>query len=54
MKNNPIRGPKEFIDGHWLYRFSTNGGLENFVGQEEISFKNKIVYICRVNGGFIR
>lgn len=50
----PVRGPKEYSEGDWLYRFSTSGGLENFVGQEEISFKNKTVYMCRINGGFIR
>ncbi len=50
----PVRGPKEFVDGDWAYRFSTSGGLENFVGQEEILLKDKIAYICRVNGGFIR
>lgn len=50
----PVRGPKEFLNGNWLYCFSTSGSLENFVGQEEISLKNKIVYICRISGGFIR
>lgn len=50
----PVRGPKEFIDGNWLYCFSSSGSLENFVGQEEISLKNKIVYICIISGGFIR
>ena len=50
----PVRGPAKFSDGKWGYRFSVNGGLENFTGQEEISLSGKIVYRCLVHGGFIR
>lgn len=50
----PVRGPAKFFNGEWSYRFSVNGGLENFAGQEEILLNEKIVYRCLIHGGLIR
>ena len=49
-----LRGPAEFQEGDWIYRFSSTGDLSNFSGQEEISLKGKIVYRCLVHGGFVQ
>ena len=50
----PVRGPEEFSDGEWTYKFSFNGNLGNFSGEEIIIFKGEIVYRCFVHGGFIK
>ncbi|MBI5803961.1 XRE family transcriptional regulator [Candidatus Pacearchaeota archaeon] len=52
--NVPVRGPSYFSYGEWTYKFSFDGDLGNFSGEESILFKNKIVYRCLVHGGFIR
>lgn len=50
----PVRGPAKFSNGEWTYQFTVHGGLENFVGEEEILLNAKIVYRCLIHGGFIR
>ena len=50
----PVRGPKEFSEGNWAYKFLVEGNLRNFLGKEEILFNGKIVYRCFIHGGFIR
>jgi hypothetical protein len=50
----PVRGPESFSEGDWNYRFSVEGGLENFSGQEEILLHGKTVYRCLIHGGFIQ
>ncbi|PIR44700.1 MAG: XRE family transcriptional regulator [Candidatus Vogelbacteria bacterium CG10_big_fil_rev_8_21_14_0_10_51_16] len=50
----PVRGPREFIEGDWSYRFSWKGDLANFTAGEEILLKDKVVYKCSLHGGFIR
>ena len=49
----PVRGPTKFSDVEWTYRFTADGGLENFAGQEEILLSGNIVYRCLIHGGFI-
>jgi len=49
----PVRGPKEFTDGKWEYKFIVNGGLDRFSGTEEILFKGSVVYRLSVQGGFL-
>ncbi len=51
--NIPVRGPKEFINGEWKYTFSTEGGLDNFTGIEEISKNNEVVCRLYCHGGMI-
>jgi hypothetical protein len=50
----PVRGPSNFVDNIWHYRFSVDGDLENFVGQEEILLNEKVVYRCLIHGGCIK
>lgn len=50
----PVRGPREFSDGKWTYRFTVKGGLENFLGEEEIFLDNEVVYRAYIHGGFIK
>ncbi len=39
----PVRGPKEFVNGDYLYTFSVDGDMENFVGIEKICKGNKLM-----------
>lgn len=50
----PVRGPAAFKGEGPEYRFNVFGGLENFVGTEEIYFDEKIVYRCSIHGGTIK
>ncbi|MCL4390221.1 MAG: DUF5680 domain-containing protein [Patescibacteria group bacterium] len=50
----PVRGPNEFTDGDWKYKFFADGDLARFSGAEEISLKDKVIYRCFVHGGFIQ
>lgn len=52
--DNPFRGPKEFVEGDYIYRDSNKGELGKFVGKETISFANEVVYSLHYFGGFIR
>ncbi|MBI2044176.1 XRE family transcriptional regulator [Candidatus Pacearchaeota archaeon] len=49
----PVRGPVTFSKGNKRYWFSVKGDLTNFNGLESISIDNRVVYRCRVHGGFI-
>ncbi|TYP51307.1 hypothetical protein LZ11_01902 [Thermosediminibacter litoriperuensis] len=51
---NPFRGPKEYIEGDYVYRDSNEGGLDRFKGKETISFAGKVVYSLNYCGGFVR
>jgi len=50
----PVRGPREFSDGDWRYRFSVDGDLSNFSGQEEILLRERTIYRLFLHGGLIR
>jgi uncharacterized protein DUF5680 len=49
----PVRGPREFSDGDWRYRFSVDGDLSNFSGQEEILLRERTIYRLLLHGGLI-
>lgn len=49
----PVRGLDGFSSGDWAYHFSVNGNLKRFFGQEEITFKDEVVYRCYIHGGYI-
>jgi len=49
----PVRGPGKFVEKEWEYRFSATGDLSNFIGKEEISRSEKVVYRLYIHGGFI-
>lgn len=51
---NSFRGPRNFIDGDWEYKYKQEGDIEEFHGYEEIHFKGKLVFIHRIIGGVIK
>ncbi len=52
-KNNPYRGPKEFIEGSFVYRNSPKGKIVVFSGKEEILKNGKVVYWAKYEGGLV-
>ena len=50
----PVRGPKEFVNGDYLYTFSVDGDMENFVGIEKICKGDKLIYELKCHGGTIK
>jgi hypothetical protein len=52
--DTPFRGPKEFVEGDYIYRDSNKGELGKFEGKETIFFVNRVVYSLSYSGGFIR
>lgn len=49
----PIRGPKFFQEGSFIYKNKTEGNLENFFGEEEILKKGKQIYKTNYSGGLV-
>jgi hypothetical protein len=49
----PLRGPKEFSENNWEYKFSAIGDLARFSGKEEIFYEGRLVYQLVIHGGFI-
>lgn len=49
----PVRGPKSYQDGDWEYNNSAKGGLERFVGTEEIHKAGVLIYKADYHGGHI-
>ena len=50
----PVRGPREFINGDYLYTFDVEGNMENFVGVEKICKGDKLIYELKCHGGIIK
>ena len=50
----PVRGPKEFINGDYLYTFDVEGNMENFIGTEQIYKDKKLIYELICHGGIIK
>jgi len=49
----PLRGPKVFQEGDFIYKNKTKGNLENFSGEEEIYKNKKRIYKMIYNGGLV-
>ena len=50
----PVRGPKKFINGDYIYTFDVDGDIENFNGVETV-YKNDIkIYELKCSGGLIK
>lgn len=49
----PVRGPREFKNGEYVYKFNVQGSINNFSGTEEIYKKDKIIYRLLCHGGNI-
>jgi len=50
----PFRGPKEYIDGSFIYKNTFTGEIDNFFGEETISSsQGKEIYKAKYIGGFV-
>lgn len=49
-----LRGPYEFKDGDWLYKYSQEGDVTDFYGYEEIYYQDKKVFWHRAVGGILK
>jgi hypothetical protein len=49
----PLRGPKMFKEGDFVYKNKTEGVLENFIGEEIILKNNKQIYKTNYSGGLV-
>ena len=52
--NLPVRGPKEYINGEYLYTFDVSGELNNFEGIETIYKGKEKIYVLKCHGGTIK
>ena len=52
-EENPYRGPKEYIDGDYIYTNNFTGEIDNFSGEEIITFKGGEIYRAKYIGGFV-
>jgi hypothetical protein len=52
-KDNPYRGPKEYIEGDYNYINSFIGEIDNFSGEEVISHKGREIYKAKYIGGLV-
>lgn len=52
--DKPFRGPEMYSDGDYTYFCEVNGDFEWFQGNENISFKGRIIYECFFHGGIIK
>lgn len=49
----PFRGPKEFVEGEFIYSNSWEGDVERFSGEEKIIKNGKLVYKANYMGGLV-
>jgi hypothetical protein len=49
----PLRGPKFFQEGDFVYKNKTKGDLTNFIGEEVILKNNKQIYKTNYAGGWV-
>ncbi len=49
-----FRGPHNFKDGDWDYKYDQEGDINEFHGYEEIHFKGELVFFHRMIGGIVK
>ena len=49
-----FRGPHNFKDTDWEYKYTQEGDVNEFSGYEEIYYKQSIIFFHRIIGGIIR
>ena len=49
----PLRGPKMYQKGDFIYKNKTEGNLDNFIGEEEIYKGEKRIYKMKYSGGWV-
>ncbi len=52
-EDKPYRGPKEYLEDDYQYLNNFIGELDNFSGEESISYKRKEVYRAKYIGGLV-
>ena len=52
-EDKPYRGPKKYIEGDYSYLNNFIGEIDNFSGEESISYKGKEIYKARYIGGLV-
>ena len=50
----PLRGPKKFENGEFVYTFEQTGSMQNFVGTEQIYKNGKLIFKLTCHGGIIK
>lgn len=48
-----LRGPAQFTQGDWLYKYTQEGDITNYHGYEEILYKSGVVFFHRTIGGVV-
>ena len=51
--DKPFRGPDEYTNGDYTFKWEVNGTFEWFQGYETISYKENDIYECYFHGGII-
>lgn len=49
----PLRGPSRLENQGYVYKFKTEGTIENFVGTAEVYKDDKLIYRLNCHGGII-
>ena len=49
----PVRGPKQYTNGEYMYTFEVTGDLSCFEGEESIYKNGKKIYTLKCHGGII-
>lgn len=52
-ETTPYRGPKEYIQGEYVYVNTFVGEVDNFSGKEIIRYKGEEIYTAKYMGGFV-
>lgn len=52
-EDKPYRGPKEYVEGDYKYINNFIGEVDNFSGEESISYKETEVYSAKYIGGLV-
>ncbi len=50
----PVRGPREYSNGEYKYKFVVSGDINYFEGEEAIYKNGNKVYTLKCHGGIIK
>lgn len=48
-----FRGPNEYSKNEWGYSYKQTGNISNFSGEEEIYYKDELVFTHKIIGGLV-
>ncbi len=49
-----VRGPDLFEDSGWKYVYTQHGNIDEFSGNEEIYFKEDLIFFHKIIGGLVK